>query len=61
MLTQHIVEDELQALIAKEGPIPISRFMASGAWPQRRMKSAALATVSAEVQGEGHTSAAGMR
>jgi len=28
MLTQHIVEDELQALIAKEGPIPISRFMA---------------------------------
>jgi NADH dehydrogenase [ubiquinone] 1 alpha subcomplex assembly factor 7 len=28
MLTQHIIEDELQALIAKEGPIPISRFMA---------------------------------
>lgn len=28
MPTQHVVEDELQALIAEEGPIPISRFMA---------------------------------
>jgi NADH dehydrogenase [ubiquinone] 1 alpha subcomplex assembly factor 7 len=28
MPMQHAVEDELQALIAEEGPIPISRFMA---------------------------------
>lgn len=28
MSTEHAVEDELQALIASEGPIPISRFMA---------------------------------
>lgn len=27
-IEQHAVEDELQALIASEGPIPISRFMA---------------------------------
>ena len=39
----------------------ISRRMTSGAWPQSRIKSAALRTVSGAVQGEGQTSTAGTR